>query len=108
MIREKLIALRERRATLVARSEHQREHVAMLVGRAETAFAWVDRARAFGRKLRAHPLWVVAGVALLVALRPGKMLKLFGTGMTLWRGWRTLRATYERYVPRQAPIRPAG
>jgi hypothetical protein len=105
LIRERLIALRERRATLVARSEHQREGVAALVGRAEIAFAWIDRVRSIGRTLRAHPAWVAAGVALLVALRPRKMLRLFGTGMTLWRGWRSLRAAYERYVPRQSAVR---
>jgi hypothetical protein len=33
------------------------------------------------------------------------MLRLFGTGMTLWRGWRSLRAAYERYVPRQSAVR---
>lgn len=108
MIREKLIALRERRATLVARSEHQREGVTALVERAEAAFAWVDRARALGRTLRAHPAWVAAGVALLVALRPRKMFKLFGTGLTLWRGWRSLRAAYERYVPRHSAVRTPG
>ena len=108
MIRERLIALRERRATLVARSEHQRETVTELVGRAETLFAWVDRARSLGRTLRAHPAWVAAGVALIVALRPRKMFKLFGTGLTLWRGWRRLRAAYERYVPRPTAARTAA
>ena len=108
MIRERLIAVRERRATLIERSEHQRENAAVLVGRAETAFAWIDRVRSLGHTLRAHPVWVAAGVALLVALRPRKMLRLFGMGMTLWRGWRTARAAYERYVPRQSAVRPAG
>ena len=105
MIRERLIALRERRAALVARSEHQREAVAELVGRVETLCAWVERARSLGRTLRAHPAWVAAGVALIVALRPRKMFKLFGTGLTLWRGWLRLRAAYERYVPRQSAVR---
>lgn len=108
MIRERLIALRERRAALVARSDHQRESVAALVDRAETAFAWFDHVRSFGRMLRANPLWVAAGVGLLFALRPGKVLKLFGTGMTLWRGWRSLRAAYERYVTRQSAVRTTG
>jgi hypothetical protein len=108
VIRERLIALRERRAALVARAEHQRETVTELVGRAETVFSWVERACSLGRTLRAHPAWVAAGVALLVALRPRKMFKLFGTGMTLWRGWRSLRAAYERYVPRQPAVRPAA
>jgi hypothetical protein len=108
VIREKLIALRERRALLVSRAEYQREGVIAIVERAEVAMAWFDRARAFGRTLRANPLWVVAGVAVLVALRPRRMFKLFATGFSLWRGWRSLRASIERYVPRQAPVRPAA
>jgi hypothetical protein len=105
VIREKLIALRERRALLVLHAEHQREGVIAIVERAEVAMAWFDRARAFGQKLRANPLWVVAGVAVLVALRPRRMFKLFATGYSLWRGWRNVRAAYERYVPRQVPAR---
>jgi hypothetical protein len=108
VIREKLIALRERRAVLVSRADHQRADVLELVGRADTAMAWFERARGFGRKLRANPLWVVAGVALLVILRPRKALGLAATGLTLWRNWRILRATYERFVPRQAAVRTSA
>lgn len=105
MIREKLIALRERRALLVSRAEQQREGVVAIVERAEVAMHWFDRARAFGQKLRANPLWVVAGAAVLVALRPRKVFKVLATGFSLWRGWRSVRASIERYVPRQAPAR---
>ncbi len=108
MIREKLIALRERRALLVSRAEQQREGVIAIVERAEVAMAWFDRARAFGRKLRANPLWIVAGVAVLVALQPRKMLKLFATAYSLWRGLGKVRAAYERYVPRQVPVRTSA
>jgi len=108
VIREKLIALREHRARLVSSAVHQREGLIAIVERAEVAMVWFDRARAFGQKLRANPLWVVAGVAVFVALRPRRMFRLFATGYSLWRGWGKVRALYERYVPRQVPARTAA
>jgi len=99
MIREQLLALREKRALLVGRAEEQRHDVLVIVARLERAAAWYDRARAMGRKVRANPLWVVAGVALLVAARPRKAVKLFTTAYSLWRGWRSLKALLERYAP---------
>jgi len=104
MIREQLLALREKRALLVGRAEEQRHDVLVIVARLERAAAWYDRARAIGRKVRANPLWVVAGVALLVAARPRKAVKLFTTAYSLWRGWRSLKALLERYAPAQPPV----
>lgn len=104
-MREKLIALRERRALLVSRAEHQREAAFVLIQKAETATAWFDRARSMLRNVQRHPLWIVAGVALLVALRPGKAFKWFATGLSLWRTWRSVRATLDRFVPAQPPAR---
>lgn len=101
MIRERLLRLRERRAVLVARAEQQRDAVYGLVVRAETATAWFDRARTLLGKAREHPVWIAVGVALFVALRPRKSLRLLATGFSLWRGWRSLRASLERIGPRQ-------
>lgn len=108
MIRERLIALRERRAQLVARAEHQRESVLALVARAEAVGAWFERGRSLARSARRHPAWIAAGVALLVALRPRKALKWAATGFSLWRTWRSVRASVERFMPRQAPARPGA
>lgn len=96
MIRERLLALREQRAALVARAEHQREGVHGLIVRAEAATAWFDRARMLLARARAHPMWIAAGVALFVALRPRKAFKWLATGISVWRGWLSLRATLER------------
>lgn len=101
MIREKLLRLRERRALLVARAEQQREAVHGLVVRAEAATVWFDRARTLLGKAREHPVWIAVAVALFVALRPRKSLRLLAAGFSLWRGWRSLRATLERIGPRQ-------
>ena len=103
MIREKLIGLRERRALLVARAEHQRAAVAGFVAQAESATLWFDRGRALLTKLKAHPVWIAAGVALLVALRPRKAFKWLATGFSMWRGWLKLQATLERFAPAQPP-----
>jgi tetratricopeptide (TPR) repeat protein len=104
MIREQLLALREKRALLVVRAGEQRNDVLVIVGRLERATAWYDRAKAIGRKLRANPLWVAAGVALLVAARPRKAVKLFTTAYSLWRGWRNLKSLLERFAPAQPPV----
>ncbi len=106
MIRERLLALRERRALLVSRAGDQRHDVLMIADRLERATAWYDRAKAIGRKLRANPLWVAAGVTLLVAARPRKAVKLFTTGYSLWRGWRSLKALLERHAPSRPPAYP--
>ncbi len=101
MIRERLLQLRERRAVLVARAEQQREAVHGIVVRAEAATAWFDRARTLLGKAREHPVWIAAGVALFVALRPRKSFRLLAAGFSFWRGWRSLRAMLERIGPRQ-------
>jgi hypothetical protein len=105
MIRERLLALRERRAILIARAEHQRNGLAELVVRAETATMWLERGRALYRRLSAHPLWVAAGVALVVALRPRRSLSLIATALSLWRGWRSLRASLLQIMPRPKSAR---
>ena len=108
MIREKLIALRERRALLVARAEHQRESVVAFVDRAEAATAWFDRAQSLLHRAREHPVWVAAGVALLVATRPRKALKWLVTGFSVWRSWRSFRAALDRIAPAHPSARPAA
>jgi hypothetical protein len=101
MMREKLLALRETRATLVAQAQTERTGVLRIVTRLERATAWFDRAKAIALKLRAHPLWIAGGVALIVAARPRKAVKLFAFGFSLWQGWRNLRATLDRLAPTQ-------
>ena len=96
MIRERLLAVRERRAALVIRASQQRDSVQVLVRRTDAATAWIDRARAVLEQIKARPAWIAAAVALLVVLRPRKTLSLIATGASLWRTWRSLRAWTER------------
>jgi len=98
-MRERLIALRERRAQLIARAETERGEVFALVERADRIAVWFDRARAAGERLRTNPVWIAVGVAFIVALRPRKAFKLALTGYSMWRGWQQLRATIDRLLP---------
>ncbi len=88
---------------LIARAGEQRAGAAVLLSRVERATAWFERAKSIGRTLRANPLWVVGAVALVVAARPRRTLKLAATAYSLWKGWQNLRATLERFAPSQPP-----
>jgi len=99
MMRERLLEVRERRAQLVASAELQRVAIFELLGKADHVVHWYDRARDLGRKASAHPVWIAAAVALVVAARPRNAFKLVAAGFSLWRGWRKLRATIDRFVP---------
>lgn len=99
MIREKLLALRATRASLIACAQTERTGAMSIVNRLERATAWFDRAKAIALELRAHPVWIAAGMALIVAARPRRAFKLFAAGFSLWQGWRNLRTTLNRLAP---------
>ena len=105
MARERLIALRERRARLVDQAERERVVMLAAVERGEAAAAWFERGAewfergaALLRRIRANPQWIVAGVVLLVMLRPRRALKWLGAGVSLWRTWRSLRGLVPAFV----------
>lgn len=102
MMRERLLDIRERRARLVAEAEAQRVQVFAAIDKADRAAQLFDRARDLVRKASAHPVWIAAGVALVVALRPRGAFKLVATGFSLWRGWQSLRSSIDRFVPPRA------
>jgi hypothetical protein len=88
-MRERLLELAERRARLQARARSERETIAALLSPADgAAIAGTALLRAAQRTLaeaRRHPLAMVAGVALLVALRPRRALGWLARGWSLWR-----------------------
>ncbi len=102
MIRERLLGVRERRAQLVERIATQRGEVFRIVEKLDRAAGWLDRVRSIGRRVLAHPLLIAGGVVLLVALRPRKVGRLLVTAYSLWRGWRTLRAGFDGFLPARA------
>ena len=109
-MRERLLALAERRAHLVARAQAERETIAALLapadGAASLAVCLIRTARRALDQAGRHPMIVVAGVALLVALRPRRALTWFGRGWSLWRLYRGAHGWWLRFAT--AAGAPAG
>ena len=85
---EKLIRLAERRERLVAQAEVQRIALAQNIEPWRMPLARVDQGLAMLSYIKRHPAWIVGGVALLAALRPGRA-RAAGVGKWLTRGWAT-------------------
>jgi hypothetical protein len=100
-MRQRLLALAERRARLAARAQAERESMAALLAPADGAVALAASLfRAAHRALaeaRNHPLFVIAGVALLVALRPRRALTWLARGWSLWRLYRGAHGWWLRF-----------
>ncbi len=77
-----------RRATLVAKAAAQRDELGRLVGPWQKPLALVDRGIGIVRRLRAHPLAVAAGVALLVGIGRGRWA---GRIWAVWQIYSSLR-----------------
>ncbi len=101
MTREQLIALRERRAELVARAGSEREAVASMLARSDAATRWLEAGASAIAELGRHPAWIAGSVALLFALRPKRVLKWIASGWSLWRVYRGARAWLWRAIPRE-------
>jgi len=89
--RARLIALSQQRTRLVGRAQVEREHLGTVAARIESKFWWVDAAHQGVDRVRRHPLLVVAGIALLVVLRPRGAMKLFVSGWSLWQLYQRAR-----------------
>lgn len=96
-MRERLLALAERRARLVARAQAERATIAALLVPMDAATSLFQTARRVMDQARRHPLVVVAGVALLVALRPRRALTWLARGWSLWRLYRGAHGWWLRF-----------
>ncbi|MCD6708023.1 MAG: YqjK-like family protein [Thiobacillus sp.] len=85
---EKLIRLAERRERLIAQAAAQRLALAQNIEPWRAPLARADQGLAVLRYLKGHPAWIVGGIALLAALRPGRV-SAAGIGKWLTRGWAT-------------------
>jgi hypothetical protein len=82
-----LAALRERRARLVERAEHERREVARELDRWERPLRITDRSLSFVRTLRRAPVIGVAlgaGMAALAFVKPGTILDWVPGGRVVW------------------------
>ena len=109
-MRQQLLALAERRARLTARAQAERETLVALLAPADAAAALavslIRTARGVLEQAGRHPLTVVAGVALLAALRPRRALTWLARGWSLWRLYRGAHGWWLRFAT--AAGAPAG
>lgn len=89
---EKLAELARRRECLIAQAAQQRATLAESAQPLRGPFALADRGLAALRYLKQHPLWLVGGVAALIALRPRGAMKWLGRGWATYKVVRSLRA----------------
>jgi hypothetical protein len=100
-MRERLIIVAERRALLAARAQAEREALARLIAPVDGAVTTLTALLSIGRRAAIaagrYPLIVVAGVALLVALRPRRSLAWLARGWSLWRLYRGALGLWQRF-----------
>jgi hypothetical protein len=100
-MRERLLALAERRARLVVHAQAERATIDSLLAPADAAASLgTSLCRIVGRvanQARQYPLGVAAGVALLVALRPKRAITWLSRGWSLWRLYRVARGWWMRF-----------
>lgn len=96
--------LAERRRQLLARSALLRVRLATDAQVLHGPLAVADRLHQGWRWLKAHPLEVAAGVALLVAWRPRRVAWLAGRLWAGWRLWRRLHRWREQLTPWLPPL----
>lgn len=82
---ERLIKLAERRATLIARADNQRDALAIAVEPWRKPLALADRGLAIANYLRQQPALLAGGAALTMLLRPRRILKWTQRGWLAWR-----------------------
>lgn len=88
---KKLIRLAERRERLVAQAAAQRMALAQNIEPWRNPLARVDQGLAALRYIKSHPAWIVGGVVLVAALRPGRVGKWLRRGWVTWAMMHKLR-----------------
>jgi len=82
---DKLTQLAERRERLVAQAAVQRTALAKNIEPWRAPLALADQGLAVLRAIKRHPTWILGGVALFVALRPGRAWIWLRRGWVAWR-----------------------
>lgn len=101
-MRAKLIRLAEQRERLIAQAAAQRTALGQEFESLRKPLARADQGLAILRYIRHHPAWIVGGVLLLAAIRPG----LFGKWLR--RGWATWQITHRLLGKLPLPRSPAA
>ena len=97
-MRERLIALRERRAGLIVCAEIERGDLAGWIARTDVVSRWADTGAGLFRELKHHRMWIAGGAALVLALRPARTIRWAaqwaGAAWSLWRLARRARRAH--------------
>jgi hypothetical protein len=88
---DKSSRLVDRREHLIARVAAQRIVLAQNIEPWRPPLARVDQGLAAIGYLKRHPAWLIGGSALLVALRPGRVVKWLRRGWVAWQVVHQLR-----------------
>lgn len=100
-MRERLLILAERRARLVTRAQAEREIVAALLAPTDAASSLLATllgvVRGAAGQATRYPLFVTAGVALLIVLQPRRAARWLARGWSLWRLYRGARGWWQRF-----------
>ncbi|MBS4095895.1 MAG: YqjK-like family protein [Sulfuricella sp.] len=87
------VELIRRRERLLMRAEAQRHELGEALRAWRVPLRVIDGGVTVVRTLRTHPLLWIAPLALLIAARPRRVMRWSGKVWTLWRLWRSLRAS---------------
>jgi hypothetical protein len=102
MMRERLLALAEKRTRLVARAQADRESLAQLLVPTDAMSAMatsVFRAvRRIFQEARKYPLLALAGGVVLAAMRPRRAIGWIARGWSLYRLYRSLAPVVQRFA----------
>lgn len=99
MMRERLIALRERRAALILHAQSGRSELAGWLARSDKVSRWIDAGLSVADELRRRPLLIAAALALLFALRPKRVLGWATSAWSLWQLARRAGAWWRLLAP---------
>lgn len=94
----RLAEIHARRAVLLARSEAQRDALALLVQRWRAPLALAGQGARIVRYAREHPAAILLAVAALAALSPKRALRWARRVILVWRGYRSAVAMLGRFT----------
>ena len=95
-MKEPLIELARRKERLIARIEGQRTTITAACAAWQRPIGVIDQGIAAVAYLRAHLELLALGAVVMIALKPRRLLRWIGSGMTIWRTWRALQAWARR------------
>ena len=102
MMRERLLALAQQRMRLVARMHDERAAInaslAPADAAASTVASLVSTASSALREARNYPLLAIGAGALLVAIRPRRVVALIAKGWSLWGMYRGAQGWLHRFA----------